>query len=144
MRHGQRQRPRLRVQQREPGEVVVAEAEVRQSRQRVEPVYLVQLVVAEVDTLEVGGEFGEQGGVRAQLGHLVVAEGKFLEFGPPLGGRLVGEAFGEDVVEREVAAVRDTEGLELASESGEAAEDVEREATEAEAPAVRKARYVDR
>ena len=73
-----------------------------------------------------------------------MAEGKFLQFRPPLGARPVSEAFGEDVVERKVAAVRDTERLELASEFGEAADDIEREATKAEAPAVREARYVDR
>ena len=143
VRHGQRHRPRLGVQQREPGEVVVAEDEVRQFRQRVEPIYLVQLVVCEVEALEVRRESGEQRRL-SQLGHLVVAERKFLQFRPPLGARLVSEAFGEDVVKRDVAAVRDTEGFELASQFGEAAEDIEWETTKAEAPAVRKARYVDR
>ena len=55
------------------GDVVVAEDDVRQLGQRVEPVDLAQLVVAEVDPLQVGREPREQGRV-AQLRHLVVAE----------------------------------------------------------------------
>ena len=50
-----------------------------------------------------------------------MAEREPLQPRPSAGVRLVGEAFGEDAVERNVAAMRDTQRLDLASEFGDAA-----------------------
>ena len=98
----------------------MAENDVCQFRERVEPCDFPQFVVAEIDAFEVGGESGEHRGV-SQLGDLVVAERELLQPRPSPGVRLVGEAFGEDAVERNVAAMRDTQRLDLASEFGDAA-----------------------
>ena len=50
---------------------------------------------------------------------------------------------GKDVVEGEVPGVRDAEGLELAAEPGEAAEDAEGEAAEGQDAAVGETGHVD-